>query len=120
MLAVKVMAEIDFAERLARGADEALRVLKTGQPAAALDAAWMAAAQQATPEPAIDNNNAETMAPAPAQAAAPARTAPPEPAAIDNNNGITMAAAAALDEAVRASLPPRSESVKERLLAQAA
>jgi len=120
LLAAKVMAEIDFAGRLARGADEALRVLNTGQPAAAHDAAWMAAVQPAAPEPAIDNNNAKTMAPAPAAAEEPTPTAVPEPAPIDNNNGITMEPSAALDEAVRGSLPRRRASVKERLLADAA
>ena len=122
-LAAKVMAEIDFAERLARGADEALRVLNTGQPAAAHDAAWKAAVQLnlAAPEAAIDNNNAKTTAPASAKPEVPAAAAMPEAAPIDNNNGITMAAAAVLDEAIRATLPPRrGDSVKERLLAEAA
>jgi uncharacterized protein DUF5681 len=115
VLASKVVAEIDFADRLAR-CEQALVLL--------LDASRPAAAQQPVsdraPEPAIDNNNAETMALAPTEAEARAPTAAPEPAPIDNNNGITMETAAALDAAVRATLPGRRDSVKEPPIAAAA
>lgn len=60
------------------------------------------------------------MASASAEAEPGAPTAAPEPAPIDNNNGITMETAAALDDAVRATLPGRRDSVKDRLLADAA
>jgi hypothetical protein len=119
VLASKVVAEIDFAHRLARCEEALLLLLNVGRPAAAQEDASEEAAQVVA-EPAIDNNNAETMAPASAEAATPAPAAAPESAPIDNNNGITMETAAALDAAVRASMPPRGESVKERLLADAA
>lgn len=119
VLAAKAMAVIDFADRLERCEQAITALFNAVRPAPTREAVSQEL-PEATAEPAIENNNAETMAPAPAQAAAPARTAPPEPAAIDNNNGITMETAAALDQAVRASLPPRRECVKERLLSAAA
>jgi hypothetical protein len=119
VLAAKAVAVIDFADRL-EGCEQALMLLlDAGRPAAKQDVA-PEAVSVASAAPAIDNNNAETMAAAPAAAAAPAPMAAPEPAPIDNNNGITMEAAAALDAAVRATLPGRHESVKDRLLADAA
>jgi hypothetical protein len=115
VLAAKAVAVIDFADRLER-CEEALRLLfNADRPAVAQQPVSEDAA-----EPAIDNNNAETMAPALAEAEARAPTAAPEPAPIDNNNGITMETAAALDEAVRGTLPHRASTVKERLLADAA
>ena len=120
VLAAKAVAVIDFADRLER-CEQALIALFNAATAAAAPAptseAVPTAAQQAA---VIDNNNAKTMAPASAEADTPTPAAAPEPAPIDNNNGITMETAAALDAAVRASMPPRGESVKERLLADAA
>jgi hypothetical protein len=119
VLAAKAVAVIDFADRLER-CEQALRaLLNASRPAAAQEAA-SAEGQEVPPEPAIDNNNAETMAPAPVAAAAPASTTTSEPAPIDNNNGITMETAAALDAAVRATLPGRRNSVKEPPIAAAA
>jgi Family of unknown function (DUF5681) len=111
VLASKVVAEIDFAGRLTQCEQALLLLLNAGRPAAAPQTASKEV-QEVPAEPAIVNNNTETMAPA----EAPAPTATPEPAAIDNNNGITMETAAALDEAVRAALPPRRDSVKDRLM----
>jgi hypothetical protein len=118
VLAAKAVAVIDFADRL-EGCEQAIIALyNAGRPAVA---------QQSVPEdvaeaaatPAIDNNNAETMAPPAVEAEARGPTATPKPPPIDNNNGITTETAVALDEAVRASLPPRGESVKDRLLSSA-
>jgi hypothetical protein len=76
-----------------------------------------AAAPQASAEPPIANNNAETMAPASAGAGHPA--APTQAVAIENNNGNTMAETV-LDNAVRAALadlrPRRRNGTKDRLL----
>jgi hypothetical protein len=114
VVASKVVAEIDFANRLARCEEALMLLLNAGRPRATHDAA--SAATQAAAEPTIDNNNAETMAPAADQTAAPVAEASTETPAIDNNNEITMEVAAALDEAVRATLPRRRESVKARLM----
>jgi predicted metal-binding protein len=121
VLASKAVAEIDFADRLAR-CEQALITLFDAGAAAAAEQKRAKAAAAAGPQEgaAIDNNNAETMAPAPAPADAPAVAAAREAAAIDNNNGITMETTAALDEAVRAGLPPRREGVRDRLLSEAA
>jgi hypothetical protein len=130
VLAAKAAAVIDFADRLER-CEQALITLFNAARAAAAPETATSQVPQATAAPAIDNNNAKTMAPAaeaeaqaPTEAAAEAEarapTAASEPAPIDNNNGITMEAAAALDEAVRTTLPPRADSVRDRLLADAA
>jgi len=111
VLAAKAVAVIDFADRLERCEEALMLLLNAGRPAAAQQAV-----SEATAEPATDKNNAETMAPAPDQAAAPVAEASTETPAIDNNNEITMEAAAALDEAVRSTLPRRRESVKARLM----
>jgi hypothetical protein len=113
VLASKAVAEIDFDDRLAR-VEEAL-ALNGGQPAAAPESMASGAVAQPAAEPAIDNNNAETMAPAPTEAARPAAAVPAEPAVAENNNGNTIAAAA-LDEAVRATVPRRDISVREQLM----
>jgi hypothetical protein len=119
VLAAKAVAVIDFADRLERCEQALMLLLNAGRPAAKQDVA-PEAVLDATAEPAIDNNNAETMAPAPAEADTATPTASPEPSPIDNNNGITMETTAALDAAVRATLPGRRDSVKDRLLADAA
>ena len=107
MLAAKAVAVIDFADRLERCEEALMLLLNAGRPGAAQQAVSVA-----TAEPAIDKNNAETMAPAPDQAAGPVAARAAETPAIDNNNEITMEAAAALDEAVRATLPRRRETSK--------
>jgi hypothetical protein len=123
ILAAKAVAEIDFARRLARCEEALLLLLNAGKPAAAREpmpsAAATAPAPQAGAEPAIANNNAETMAPASAGAGQPAPAAETQPAAIPNNNGNTMAETV-LDNAVRAALadlrPRRRNGTKDRLL----
>ncbi|HEV3184284.1 MAG TPA: DUF5681 domain-containing protein [Xanthobacteraceae bacterium] len=123
ILAAKAVAEIDFARRLARCEEALLLLLNPGKSAAAREpmpsAAATAPAPQAGAEPAIANNNAETMAPAPAGAGQPAPAAETQPAAIANNNGNTMAETV-LDNAVRAALadlrPRRRNGTKDRLL----
>jgi len=120
VLAAKAVAVIDFADRLER-CEQALITLFNAATAKAPQASRPEPVPETAPQtPAIDNNNAETMAPASAEADAHAPTAAPEPAPIDNNNGITMETAAALDEAVRATLPGRPDNVRDRLLAEAA
>ena len=119
VLASKVVAEIDFADRLARVEDMIEKILaglakaEAAQHAQEAMSSDVASAEQPAAEPVIANNNAETMVTATAEAAQTVVAAPEEPAAIDNNNENTMDA---LDEAVRATLPPRRESVKERLM----
>jgi hypothetical protein len=115
VLAAKAVAVIDFADRLERCEEALMLLLNAGRPGAAQQAV-----SEATAEPANDKNNAETMAPAPADADRPAAAPAAQSAPIDNNNGITMETATALDEAVHASLPHRGQSVKERLFADAA
>ena len=90
VLASKAAAELDFDERLAR-CEKALGL----EPGAG--------------KPAIENNNAETMTPAPAEAGR-------EPLVVDNNNENTIEASAALDEAVRGTLPHRLDSMPEQLM----
>jgi hypothetical protein len=119
VLAAKAVAVIDFADRLERCEQALVLLLDAGRPAAGQRAA-PEAVPEATPKPAIDNNNAETMAPAAAEAKARAPSAAPERPPIDNNNGITMETAAALDAAVHATLPSRREGVEEQLMATAA
>jgi hypothetical protein len=116
VLAAKAVAVIDFADRLERCEQALMLLLDAGRPAAK----QAAGVQEVAAEAAIDNNNAETMAPAPTEAEARAPSAAPERPPIDNNNGITMETAAALDAAVRATLPPRREGVEEQLMATAA
>jgi Family of unknown function (DUF5681) len=119
VLAAKAVAVIDFADRLERCEQTLMLLLDAGRPAAGQRVA-PEAVPGGRPEPAIDKNNAETMAPAPTEAEARAPSAAPERPPIDNNNGITMETAAALDAAVRATLPPRREGVEEQLMATAA
>ena len=107
VLAAKAVAVIDFADRLERCEQAIIALYNAGAPAAA-----QPAVSEGIAEPPIDNNNAETVAPAPAEAATPGPMAMPEPASIDNNNGITMETAAALDAAVRATLPPAARAWK--------
>jgi hypothetical protein len=120
VLASKAVAEIDFADRLARVEEVLVALLEADTARRAREARPSemapASAPQPAAEPAIANNNAETMAAAPAEAAQPVATAPAEPGAIENNNGNSMGAPDALDEAVRATLPPRRDGVKERLM----
>jgi hypothetical protein len=118
ILASKAVAEIDYVNRLGRCEEALLLLLNAGKPAAAQEPmpseAAPPAAPQASAEPAIANNNAETMAPAPAGAGHP------EPAAIEKNNGDTTEEAPALDEAVRAACadlrPRRRNDTMDHLL----
>jgi hypothetical protein len=119
VLAAKAVTVIDFADRLERCEQAIIALYGGGRPAAAQEEV-PAEVQAATVGAAIENNNAETMATTPAHADAQAPAATQEPAAIDNNNGITMETAAVLEEAVRATLPPRRDSVKDRMLSEAA
>jgi hypothetical protein len=120
VLASKAAAEIDFADRLARVEEVLVALLKADTARRAQEARPSemapASAPQPAAEPAIANNNAETMAPTLAETAQPVATTPAEPGVIENNNGNTMGAPDALDEAVRATLPPRHDGVKERLM----
>jgi hypothetical protein len=108
VLASKAAAEIDFAERLARVEEVLVALLKAdtarrAQEATSSEAAPATASAQPPAEPAIASNNAETMAPAVAEAGQTVATAPEEAAAIENNNGNSMGAPDALDEAVPAA-----------------
>jgi hypothetical protein len=108
VLASKAVAEIDFAERLARVEEVLVALLKADTARRAQEArpseAGSAAAPLATAEPAIETNDAESMAAAPAeQAAQPLATAPEEPGAIENNNGNTMGGATERREASQTS-----------------
>jgi len=121
VLAMKAVAEIDFAERLARIEEAVVALLKAGTPArqhSDLTPSEEAAgpAPEVKSEGVIDNNNAKTIAAAP-QSAEPAGTAPAEPPPVaTNQENISPATVAALDEAVRTTLPRRRESVKQRLM----
>ena len=116
VLAAKAVAVIDFADRLERCEQILRTLLDAGRAAAAHDAGWTPAAQQATPQPDIDNNNAETMAPLAAEADRPVAAPAAKSSAIENNNGITMEAAAAPEEPARATPPRRRDRVKEDLM----
>jgi hypothetical protein len=104
VLASKAAAEIDFAERLARVEEVLVALLKAdtarrtqeARPSEAAPAT--ASAPQPPAEPAIANNNAETMAPTLAEAAQPVATTPAEPGVIENNNGNTMGAPDAFED----------------------
>jgi Family of unknown function (DUF5681) len=115
VLAAKAIAVIDFADRLERCEQILRTLLDAGRPAATPDAGWTPAAQQATPEPDVDNNNAEAMAPVAAEADRPVAAPAAESSAIENNNGITMEAAAP-DEPARATPPRRRDRVKQDLM----
>jgi hypothetical protein len=115
VLAAKAAAVIDFADRLERCEQALVTLFNAARAAAAPEPAT----PQAPAQPAIDNNNAKTMA-APVEAEARALTSAPKPAPIDNNNGITMETAAALDAAVRATLPSGRDRAKEPPIATAA
>jgi hypothetical protein len=111
VLAAKAVAEIDFADRLAR-VEETLGLLEAGQP----DAGPAGPSPEVKSEGVIDNNNAETMTPASTAAAEPV---PAAPLAVAGNNEDPRVAAA-LDKAVQAALadvrPRRRMSVKEQLM----
>jgi len=106
VLASKAVAEIDFADRLARVEEILVALLKADTARRAQEARPSEAAPASAPPATAE----------PAEAAQPVATAPEEPGAIENNNGNSMGAPDALDEAVRATLPPRHDGVKERLM----
>jgi hypothetical protein len=107
VLASKAMAEIDFADRLARVEEILVALLKADTARRAQQARPSemapASAPQPAAEPAIANNHAETMAPTPAEAAQPVATASAEPGVIENNNGNTMGGATERREASQTS-----------------
>ena len=109
VLSAKAVAEIDFADRLARCEEALVLLLNAGNPNARKPTSDAPAAAAA--EPVIEDGPAQTT-----EAVPPAAAGPSQPAGIDNNNGISMEVAAALDEAVRATLPARRDSVKDRLM----
>ena len=119
VLAAKVVAEIDFAERLARVEEALVLLLDAGRPAAGRpDSIPIGEAANPAPEVksegGIDNNNAETMA---AGVTAATQAARPLPAARDHED---PRVAATLDRAVQAALadarPNRRNSVKDELM----
>jgi hypothetical protein len=119
VLAGKAVAEIDFADRLAR-VEEILMALPKADTARHQQEARPSEAAGSAPEVKsegiIDNNNAETMTPAPAAAAEPV----PAAALVVGENNEYPRVAAALDKAVQAALadvrPRRRVSVKEQLM----
>ena len=122
VLASQAGAEIDVAERVARCEDALLLLLNGDEPAAAQESmppeAVHGSPPQARAEPAIDNNNAETMTAAPAQAT---RSVPPAPAQRPptTENSESPVVAAALDKAVQAAVAdvrPRRRGVRDRLM----
>jgi hypothetical protein len=100
VLAAKAVAEIDFADRLARVEEILMALLKADTGRHQREAGVSETAPAAEPER--------------AEPAQPVTRAPGEPGAIDNNNENTMSEADTLDEAVRATLPRRGETVQER------
>jgi Family of unknown function (DUF5681) len=111
ILASKALAEIDLADRLERVEEAVTKYLSL------VDAAEPAPAAPSDPpaaEPAIVNNNAETMD-MPAVAPAGPAVSPAEPAPAAKNNEDPLVAAA-LDKAAEAVCPRRRESVKQRLM----
>jgi hypothetical protein len=111
LLASKARAEIDIAQRLARCEEALLLLLNAGRPAAA---------PEAMAEPAIDNNNAETMAPRCEDTGAPIAVAPADVGAAAGNNEATGADPVAHGEATSAAREGRKRGVNgigiERLM----
>jgi Family of unknown function (DUF5681) len=107
VLASKAVAEIDFADRLARVEEVLVALLKADTARRAQEARPSemapASASQPAAAPAIANNNAESMGPVAAEAAQPVATASAEPGVIENNNGNTMGEAPAPGEAAQTS-----------------
>ena len=85
VLASKAVAEIDFADRLARVEEILVALLKADTARNAREATASKAAAQAIAEPVVENNNTQTT-----EASAPAAPAPAQAGGIDNNNGNTM------------------------------
>jgi hypothetical protein len=108
ILASKALAEIDLADRLERVEEAVSKYLSS------VGATEAAPADPPPAEPAIVNNNAETMD-APAVAPTGPAVAPAElpPAAKNSEDPLV---AAALDKAAAAVCPRRRESVKQRLM----
>jgi hypothetical protein len=112
VLAGKAVAEIDLADRLAH-CEEALAkcMALLGMPAPAADTAAEAAppapqaVAAAAAEPAVANNNAETMEPAAAAGRRTAASAVPPPIAKNNESAASLAPAAG--EALAGLLDPR-------------
>jgi hypothetical protein len=122
ILASKAVAQIDFANRLAR-CEEALLLLLGAGAAAAPQAEPASLAPQpaeAAMDTAIANNNAETMPPAAAEADSAVGPAPTGHAAIAKNNGFTMPvtpeARAALRVPPAEARPRRRSAAVDRLM----
>ena len=111
LLASKARAEIDVAERLARCEEALLLLLNASKPAAA---------PEAMAEPAIDNNNAEAMAPRSEDTGAPIAVALADVGAAAGNNEAAAADPVAYGEATSAAREGRKRRVNgvaiERLM----
>jgi Family of unknown function (DUF5681) len=111
VLASKAVAEIDVAERLARCEEALLLLLNAGGPTAA---------PEAMAEPAIDNNNAETMVPRCEDTGEPIAVALAEVGAAAGNNEATGADPVDHGEAAAAARERRKRRVNgiaiERLM----
>jgi hypothetical protein len=88
VLAAKAVAEIDFADRLARVEEALVALLKADTAGAAQEAIASEAAP--APQPAAEPIIAETMVPATEEPTRAVATASEEPEGIDNNNGNSM------------------------------
>jgi hypothetical protein len=94
VLASKAIAEIDFAERLARVEEALVALLKADTAGAAQEARASEAEPAPAPQPAAEPIIAETMVPATEEPAQAVAIASQEPGGIDNNNGNSMGATA--------------------------
>jgi hypothetical protein len=102
VLAGKAAAEIDFAARLARVEEVLVAMLKADTARRRQETAG-AAAPGVTTEPVIETSDAETAA----ETTPPTAPALTEPGVIDNNNGNTMSPAPAPGEALRSPADTR-------------
>jgi hypothetical protein len=97
VLAMKAVAEIDFADRLARVEQVLVALLKANTPAAAQQATSSDAAPVGGPAgtaEAATQTGAERSGATPAESAQPVHTRE-DPGVVDNNNGNTMSKACA-------------------------
>jgi hypothetical protein len=121
ILASKAVAQIDFADRLAR-CEEALLLLLGATPVATPHAEPAPlvpeAAEAAADVGAIANNNAEATTPVAAEAGRPVAAPPAERPSLAKNNEVTIAGTASTGEAVRppAEARPRNGGAVDRLL----
>jgi hypothetical protein len=107
ILASKAVAQIDFADRLAR-CEEALLLLLGAGPVAASKAEPAPLVPEAAADGGvIANNNAETMTPVTAEAGRPVAAPAAERPSLATNNEITIAGTASPGAAVRAPAEAR-------------